>query len=95
MRNYHDIIIAPILTERTMDLQAENKYTFLVDRKANKTEIKNAIEKIFSVDVTAVRTINVKPKPKRVGRYLGKTAAKKKAIVAVKNGQSIKLFDNL
>jgi large subunit ribosomal protein L23 len=78
-----------------MDLQAENKYTFIVDRKANKTEIKNAIEKIFSVDVIRVNTMNVKSKPKRMGKYLGKTAAKKKAIVFVKNGQSIKLFDNL
>jgi large subunit ribosomal protein L23 len=95
MRDYHDIIIKPVLTERSMNLQADNKYTFIVDRQANKTEIKNAVEKIFSVDVTGVNTMNVKGKPKRLGKYLGKTAAKKKAIVAVKNGQSIKLFDNL
>jgi large subunit ribosomal protein L23 len=95
MRNYYDIIIAPVVTERSMDLQADNKYTFIVDRKANKTEIKNAVEKLFSVDVTNVRTLNVKGKPKRVGRYLGRTPARKKAIVSVRDGQSIKIFDNI
>ena len=95
MRNYHDIIIRPVLSERSMDLQEENKYTFIVDRKANKTEIKNAIEKIFSVDVIYVNTMIVKGKPKRMGRFEGKTATKKKAIVALKAGQTIQLFDNV
>ena len=95
MRNYHDIIIRPVLTERSMDLQADNKYTFIVDRKANKTEIKNAIEKIFSVDVEQVNTMIVKGKPKRMGRFEGKTPTRKKAIVALRNGQTIKLFDNM
>ena len=95
MRDYRDIIIKPVVTEKSMNLQAENKYTFIVDKKANKTEIKNAIEKIFEVDVMQVNTINVKGKTKRVGRFVGKTAAKKKAIVALKPGQTIKLFESM
>ena len=95
MRDYRDIIIKPVITEKSMNLQAENKYTFYVDTKANKTEIKNAIEKIFEVDVLKVNTINVKGKMKRVGRYIGRTAAKKKAIVYLKPGQTIKLFESM
>lgn len=95
MRDYRDIIIKPVVTEKSMNLQAENKYTFYVDTKANKTEIKNAIEKIFEVDVLKVNTINVKGKMKRVGRFTGRTAAKKKAIVYLKPGQTIKLFESM
>ena len=95
MRDYRDIIIKPVITEKSMNLQAENKYTFYVDTKANKTEIKNAIEKIFEVDVLKVNTINVKGKMKRVGRYVGRTAEKKKAIVYLKPGQTIKLFESM
>lgn len=95
MREYRDIIIRPVVTEKSMNLQAEGKYTFYVDTKANKTEIKNAIEKIFEVDVIQVNTINVKGKTKRVGRFVGKTANKKKAIVSIKPGQTIALFENM
>lgn len=95
MRNIHDIIIKPVLSEKSMNLQAENKYTFIVDKNANKTEIKNAIEKIFNVKVEKVYTLNVKGKPKRMGRFIGRTSDRKKAIVALKAGQTIKLFDNV
>lgn len=95
MRNYYDIIIKPVVTEKSMDLLADNKYTFIVDRKANKTEIKNAIEKIFKVDVVKVYTMNVKGKPKRMGRFTGKTSNRKKAIVSLKPGQKIKIFDGM
>lgn len=95
MRYYHDIIIKPVVTEKSMDLLADNKYTFIVDKKANKTEIKNAIEKIFKVDVLKVYTMNVKGKPKRMGRFEGKTSDRKKAIVLVKPGQKIKIFDGM
>ena len=95
MRSFHDIIIKPVLTEKSMDMQSENKFLFIVDRKANKTEIKNAIEKIFSVDVVKVNTMIVKGKPKRMGKFEGRTSDRKKAIVTLKEGQSIKLFNNV
>lgn len=95
MRDYRDIIIKPIITEKTMNLLVENKYTFIVDKRANKTEIKNAIESIFNVKVEKVYTMNVKGKPKRMGRSVGKTPDRKKAIVALKPGQKIPLFEGL
>ncbi len=95
MKDYRDIIIKPVITEKSMDLQADNKYTFFVDTRANKTEIKNAIEKIFDVEVLQVNTIHVKGKPKRVGRFTGKTSDKKKAIVSLKPGQTIQLFESM
>ncbi len=95
MRDYRDIIIKPVITEKTMNLLVENKYTFIVDKRANKTEIKNAIESIFSVKVEKVYTMNVKGKPKRQGRAVGRTPNRKKAIVALKPGQKIPLFEGL
>jgi large subunit ribosomal protein L23 len=92
LSNYRDIIKAPIITEKSADLvQNQNTITFSVDVKANKTQIKQAIEKIFNVEVESVNTINVKPKKKRVGRYVGKTNRVKKAIVKLKEGSSIEL----
>ena len=79
MNNYRDIIKSPVITEKSSDLaQNHNTIVFRVDPKANKTEIKQAIEKIFNVKVESVNTINVKPKKKRVGRYIGKTQRVKK-----------------
>lgn len=89
--NYRSIIKAPIITEKSSDLAQNNTYVFSVDTKANKTQIKQAIENIFSVKVESVNTINVKPKKKRVGRYVGKTNRVKKAIVKLKEGSSIEL----
>ncbi len=87
-----DIIKAPIITEKSASLaQEKNTITFSVDTKANKTEIKNAVEKIFDVKVDSVNTINVKTKKKRVGRYVGKTNKVKKAIVKLKEGSKIEL----
>jgi large subunit ribosomal protein L23 len=92
MSNYRDIIKAPIITEKTSDLaQNKNTITFSVDVKANKTEIKQAVEKIFNVKVESVNTINVKPRKKRVGKYTGMTSRVKKAIVKLKDGSSIEL----
>ena len=92
MTNYRDIIKAPIITEKSAGLmQTNNTYTFSVDTKANKTQIKQAVEKIFDVKVESVNTINVKPRKKRVGRYTGLTNRKKKAIVTLKEGSSIEL----
>ncbi|WP_096186214.1 50S ribosomal protein L23 [Evansella halocellulosilytica] len=81
MANARDIIKRPIITERTADLMAEQKYTFDVDPRANKTEIKNAVEEIFGVTVSNVNTMNYKGKFKRFGRYTGYTRKRKKAIV--------------
>ncbi len=91
MNNYRDIIKAPIITEKSSTLAQNNTYVFSVDVKANKTQIKEAIEKVFNVSVENVNTVNVKPKKKRVGRYAGKTNRVKKAIVKLKKGSSIEL----
>lgn len=81
MKSQFDVIKRPIITERTTDMMAEKKYVFEVPLKANKTEIKQAIEKVFGVKVEAVNTIRVAAKPKRYGKYSGYTSEWKKAIV--------------
>ena len=92
MKGYRDVIKAPVITEKTANLsQNGNVITFDVDTKANKTQIKQAVEKIFDVKVEKVNTINVKPRKKRVGRYTGLTNRRKKAIVTLKKGSSIEL----
>jgi len=91
MSNYRDIIKAPIITEKSSGLAQNNVVTFSVDPKANKVQIKQAVEKVFNVKVESVNTINVKPKKKRVGRYVGKTNRVKKAIVKLQEGSSIEL----
>ena len=91
MSNYRDVIKAPIITEKSAALAEQNIMTFSVDVKANKTQIKQAIEKLFNVKVESVNTVNVHPKKKRVGRYTGKTNNVKKAIVKLAEGSSIEL----
>ncbi|MDQ0340188.1 large subunit ribosomal protein L23 [Caldalkalibacillus uzonensis] len=81
MKDPRDIIKRPIITERSTDMMEQNKYVFEVDVKANKTEIKKAVEQIFDVKVVKVNTINMKKKPKRFGRFSGFTPRRKKAIV--------------
>ncbi len=88
---YLDIIKAPIITEKSEAEKANGKYTFLVDEKANKTEIKEAIHKLFDVNVETIKTLNIKTKKKRVGRYTGLTNRGKKAIVTLKAGETIDL----
>ena len=78
-----DIIIAPVITEKSNDGMQEGKYTFEVSKKATKVDIANAVEKLFEVKVLKVSTITVKGKTKRVGRYEGKTSDWKKAIVTI------------
>ena len=92
MENYRDIIKSPIMTEKSAGLAQEaNTITFSVDPKANKTQIKQAIEKVFNVSVESVNTVNVRPRKKRVGKYTGYTSKVKKAIVKLKEGSSIEL----
>ena len=88
MNNY-DIIFAPIITEKTASMEADGRYAFKVSMKANKTEIKNAIEKKFNVKVASVNTVNSHPKKKRVGKYTGMTNRYKKAIVTLEKGNTI------
>jgi large subunit ribosomal protein L23 len=83
MKDPRDIIKRPIITERTSDLMANKKYVFEVDLRANKTEIKQAIEAIFKVKVTNVNTLRMPAKPKRYGRHSGYTSIWKKAIVSL------------
>ena len=89
----HDIIIGPIITEKSSALVELNKYTFEVHRSANKIQIRQAIEQIFKVKVLSVNTMNVPAKPKRMGAFIGKTRSWKKAIVALPEGQRIEFFE--
>ena len=84
-----DIIKAPVVTEKTNNLTSENVYVFKVDKKANKTQIKQVIESKFNVKVQSVNTVNAKPKKKRVGKYTGYTDMYKKAYVKLKEGSQI------
>ncbi|NYB74236.1 50S ribosomal protein L23 [Sedimentibacter hydroxybenzoicus DSM 7310] len=96
MRDPHDIIKKPIVTEASMDAMAEKKYTFVVDKKANKTEIKNAVEKIFGVKVESVNTMNMLGKTKRQGIHVGKRADWKKAIVTLtQESKTIEFFEGI
>lgn len=90
MRNAYDIIKSPVVTEKlARHAEAGNVVVFRVRPDANKIEIKNAVESIWKVDVEAVRTINYEGKMKRMGRFAGRRAAWKKAIVTLAEGQSI------
>lgn len=96
MRSPHDIIIKPIVTEHSMDLMADKRYTFVVDRRSNKTEIKNAVEIVFGVKVDKVNTMNMLGKKKRQGVHVGKKADWKKAIITLKaDSKSIEFFEGL
>ena len=92
----HDIIIAPVITEKSMSGIADKKYTFKVAKSAGKVEIANAIEEIFGVKVLKVNTINVRGQERRRGRFSGYTASWKKAIVTLKkDSKAIEFFDGL
>ncbi|HBI94315.1 MAG TPA: 50S ribosomal protein L23 [Terrisporobacter glycolicus] len=96
MTNPHDIIIKPIVTEQSMAEMAENKYTFVVSKKANKTEIKKAVETIFGVNVDKVNTLNYDGKVKRMGRSVGRTASFKKAVVKLTaDSKEIEFFQGM
>ncbi len=95
MKLAREIIIKPVVTEKSVDLMQENKYCFKVAKDANKIEIKNAIEEIFKVTVVNVNTVNVHGKVKRMGRTQGMTASWKKAVVTLREGDSIEVFEGL
>jgi large subunit ribosomal protein L23 len=91
--NLYDVVKKPVVTEKTELMRREaNVYTFVVDKKANKIEIRKAVETIFGVKVEAVNTLTVKPEVKRYGMKLYQTKFVKKAMVKVKAGDKINLF---
>lgn len=93
MSNARDIIIRPIITEKTMAMMdADNKITFEVAKGVNKTQVRLAVEEIFKVKVEKVNILNCRPKTKRMGKYVGKTSAVRKAIVKLPEGHDIELF---
>lgn len=96
MNNPHDIIIRPIITERSMDDMTEGKYTFQVDRRTTKSEIKKAVETIFGVKVSKVTTMNIIGKVKRQGLHSGKRPDWKKAIIKLtEDSKSIEFFEGM
>ena len=91
MKHYSDIIIAPVITEKSMANRQNNVYTFKVAKDATKTDIRKAVEEAFKVSVKSVNTLNTKSKRRRVGRYSGRTKTYKKAIVTLESGSSIEI----
>jgi large subunit ribosomal protein L23 len=89
------VIIRPVVSEKSYVLAAADKYTFRVHPNAHKTQIRQAVESLFDVNVVEVRTMSVKSKPKRRGTTAGRTRSWKKAIVQVAAGQSIPIFQGL
>ena len=96
MKSGYDVILKPIITEQSMDMSADKKYVFKVVDTANKTEVRQAVEEIFGVDVAKVNIMNVNGKVKRMGRTVGRTASYKKAIVTLAaDSKEIEIFQGL
>ncbi|MFC7061824.1 50S ribosomal protein L23 [Halobacillus seohaensis] len=94
MKEPRDIIKRPVITEQSSDLMGEKKYTFEVSTKANKTEIKDAIQEIFGVKVAGVNTMNLKGKFKRMGRFGGYRSDRKKAVVTLtEDSEELEIFE--
>ncbi len=94
MKNPRDIILQPVVSEKSYDLvDANNQYTFIVDPRSNKTEIKQAIQTIFDVKVVSVNTMNRQGKRKRTGYTIGKRKNTKRALVTLAAGDSIDVFE--
>jgi len=92
--NIFDVLRAPKMSEKTLSLKEEaNQFAFEVDQRANKIQIKESIEKSFKVSVLKVRTMNVRGKKKRLGRYQGLKSSWKKALVTLKEGDTIEYFE--
>ena len=96
MKSIYDVIKKPIVTERSMENASAHRYTFAVDKDANKFEIKEAVEKIFGVKVASVNTMNYDGKEKRMGVHLGRRLAWKKAIVTLTaESKAIEFFESM
>jgi large subunit ribosomal protein L23 len=95
MSGLRSILRNPVITEKATILRDANTYTFRVDARANKVQIRQAVESVFEVKVESVRTLTVRPKPKRQGAHQGSTSSWKKAYVKLCSGESIDLIENL
>lgn len=96
MKTPYDVVLKPVISEKSMEDAQVKKYTFKVAADANKTEVKRAVEEIFDVEVAKVNIMNVVGKKKRMGRYVGMTAASKKAIVTLtEKSKEIEFFQSL
>ena len=93
MKTTYDILVRPLITEKTMKLVEEGKYTFEVKQGSNKVEVKKAVEELFKVEVTAVNMMNTLRKRRRVGKYEGLRPAVQKAIVTLAKGQKLDVFE--
>ncbi len=91
----YEVLKRPIVTEKTSLLGEQNRYAFEVDRRANKMQVKEAVEKAFNVNVIAVNVMNVRGKQRRLGRIQGHTPGWRKAIVTLAAGQSIQVFEGV
>ena len=94
MSNARDIIVRPLVTEKTIKAEDNNTVVFEVKKGSNKIQIKQAIEEIFNVKVEQVNVVNVKPKTKRMGRYVGKTNHLRKAYIKLKEGSKIEILSD-
>ena len=92
--DYNDIIIKPVLSEKTTDMAEQNKYVFRVSMKANKHSIKKAIKEIFNVNPVKINVMKVRGRKKRVRYQYGYTTSWKKAIITLKKGDKIEIFEN-
>ena len=93
IHSYHDILIRPLITEKSTRLIEQGQYSFEVHREANKIQIREAVEKTFNVKVKAVNTLNMPRKERRRGRTIGSVPGWKKAIVTLQSGNSIEIFE--
>ena len=94
MKDPHDVIFYPIISEKSYGAIDMGQYTFMVDPRCNKSEIKDAVESVFDVKVTSVNTLRTKGKPRRRGAMVGRTARGKKAIVTLAEGDRIEFFES-
>ncbi|HLF85672.1 MAG: 50S ribosomal protein L23 [Nitrospirota bacterium] len=95
-RSPYDILIKPLLTEKMTALkESENRISFVVDKRANKIEVKKAVEEAFKVKVAAVNVMNLLGKKKRLGKFAGKRPDWKKAIITLKKGEKLELFEGM
>jgi large subunit ribosomal protein L23 len=96
MRSVHDIILRPLVTEKSTDqLERNGAYTFVVAKDANKIQIAKAVEELFNVKVREVRTMQYAGKQRRVGRYTGRRSSWKKAVVTLRPGETIEIFEGV
>ncbi|MBA2666659.1 MAG: 50S ribosomal protein L23 [Trueperaceae bacterium] len=93
--NPHDILLRPVLSEKAVNIIGAGKYSFFVHPHANRSQVKTAVERVFNVDVTKINMQNVRSKEKRLGKYVGRTPKRKKAIVTLAEGQRIQQLEGL